>query len=66
MTEIKVVGVTIAILMVGGAAPAIAEFASQTSEQYDSEYCTWEIAGPIVQGEPPNWECVPPGTAVPF
>ena len=54
MTEIKVVGVTIAILMVGSAAPAMAEFTSQTSEQYDSEYCTWEIAGPIVQGEAPN------------
>jgi hypothetical protein len=50
---------------VASAAPAIAaDVVSQTNNQYNSEYCTWEIVGPIVQGEPPNWECVPPGTAV--
>ncbi len=68
MTKIKVLGVTLAmlVLMATNAAAAMAAFASPTEDQYDPEYCTWEVAGPIVQGEPLKWECVPPGTTVPF
>jgi len=74
MTKAKVLGVTVAVLALtaASAVPAVADFASQTGDQYgsqyqyDSQYCTWETVGPIVQGEPPNQECVAPGAAVPL
>ena len=61
-----VVAALIVVAIVASATPSMAEFASQAGYQYDSQYCTWEVSGPIVQGEAPNWECVPSGSAVPL
>ena len=63
---ILVLAVLIGAAIVMSATPSMAEFASQPGYLYDSQYCTWEVAGPIVQGQAPNWECVPPGSAVPL
>lgn len=68
MTKVKVLGLTVAMLTLTATntAVAMAASASQTEDQYDTEYCTWQITGPIVQGEPLKWECVTPGTVVPL